>query len=218
VDRHSKSICDHGSFQNPEGRPSLPAQVNSTSDDVRTSRAGGYERARPDVQALVPRSARRILDLGCSSGLLGAALKKRQGAEVVGIELDAGYAREAEDRLDRVFRLDLDELPGRSNLDLGEFDCIVATGVLEHLRDPWEVFRHAVGLLGPTGSAVISLPIVRHWTVLRTLLGGSWPRRDAGIFDRTHLRWFTLPDAKDLVTDAGLRWSRCIRSTGSRTP
>ena len=40
-------------------------------------------------------TARRVLDLGCATGTTGAALKARQPAEVVGIELDPEYAREA---------------------------------------------------------------------------------------------------------------------------
>ena len=40
-------------------------------------------------QALVPLGARRVLDLGCASGALGAALKARASAcEVVGVEVD----------------------------------------------------------------------------------------------------------------------------------
>ncbi len=61
----------------------------------RERRAAGYESARADVQALVPPSARTILELGCAGGALGAAIKARQQAVVVGVELDPGYAREA---------------------------------------------------------------------------------------------------------------------------
>ena len=60
---------------------------------LRESRTVGDETARPDIQALVPASARTILDLGCSTGALGAALKARQGATVVGVELGEDYAR-----------------------------------------------------------------------------------------------------------------------------
>ena len=31
-----------------------------------------------------------------------------------------------------------------------------------------------------------------------------WPTADEGIFDRTHLRWFTLADARRLMEQAGL--------------
>ena len=57
-----------------------------------------FGHARPEVMALVPVGARRILDIGCGAGRLGEALKTRQQAKVVGIELDeaaaavAGYA------------------------------------------------------------------------------------------------------------------------------
>jgi len=48
------------------------------------------------------------------------------------------------------------------------------------------------------------------------------PRRDVGIFDRTHLRWFMLRDAWELCAQAGLEVqevSRQMRLTprGSRS-
>jgi methionine biosynthesis protein MetW len=153
----------------------------------------------------VPLTARRILDLGCSSGALGAALKARQPAEVVGIELDAAYARDAEDWLDRVVVGDLDGLD-LAALALGTYDCVIAADVLEHLRDPWAVLRGAASVLAPGGTAVVSLPNIRYWETLVTLgLRGTWPLRDEGIFDREHLRWFTLSDADALIGQAGLR-------------
>jgi methionine biosynthesis protein MetW len=179
--------------------------VSSLTEELRRRRAAAYENPRPEVQELVPTGARRILDLGCSSGALGAALKARQSPEVVGIEIDAGYAADAAARLDRVVRGDLDEL--RLDGDtLGSFDCLIAADVLEHLRDPWSVFASAAGLLDRGGTAVISLPNVRYWeTFVQVGLRGTWPRRDEGIFDRSHLRWFTRRDAITLLEQAGLR-------------
>src|SRR3954453_7736466 len=81
--------------------------TDSTSDP---DALGAYTGARPEVQAAVPRSARRILDLGCSAGGLGAGLGQGQGAGVVGVELDRAHAREAERRLDRVVVGDLEEV------------------------------------------------------------------------------------------------------------
>jgi methionine biosynthesis protein MetW len=173
---------------------------------LRERRSAAYENPRPEVQEVVPPHARRILDLGCSSGALGAALKQRQGAEVVGIEADSDYAAAAERRLDAVVRADLEELfDGSTSSELGRFDCLVAADVLEHLRDPWRVLSAAVELLEPGGAAVVSLPNVRYWETFFELgVRGRWPRRDEGIFDRTHLRWFTLADAEALLRDAAL--------------
>ena len=170
--------------------------------DVRAVRAHAYENPRPEVVALVPPAARRVLDLGCSSGALGAAVKARQPAEVVGIEIDPAYVRDATPRLDRVICAPLEDV---DTTGLGTFDCLVAADVLEHLADPWTQLARFAALLEPGGRAVVSLPNVRHWETFWQLgRRGTWPTRSQGIFDRTHLRWFTLFDAHGLFERAGL--------------
>jgi methionine biosynthesis protein MetW len=187
---------------------------------------GAYTGARPEVQALVPRSARRVLEQGCASGALGAGLKARQEVVVVGVEVDRAHAREASGRLDRVLVGDAEELLAAEDaldrLDDGGFDCIVAADVLEHLRDPWTALRRAVSLLSPGGVVVVSLPNVRFFETFWQLgVRGRWPRRPFGIFDATHLRWFALRDARELVEQAGLRVEEVValirvRPGGSR--
>jgi methionine biosynthesis protein MetW len=183
-----------------------------------------YEGDRPEVQALVPPGARLILDLGCAAGALGAGLKRRADAEVVGIELDPGSAADAAKRLDRVVQGDVARVLAEEEDDhhLGRFDCVVAADVLEHLVDPWSALRRATDLLEPGGTVVISLPNVRFFETFWQLgVRGSWPRREEGIFDHTHLRWFTLKDARELAEQAGLNVTEVrplirIRPAGSR--
>jgi 2-polyprenyl-3-methyl-5-hydroxy-6-metoxy-1,4-benzoquinol methylase len=169
--------------------------------DRRAARARAYESVRPEIVALVPAAARRVLDLGCATGMLAAALKERGDVEVVGIEREPAYAEEARERCDRVIVGDVEDVPA----DLGRFDCLVAADVLEHLVDPWTALEHYVLALDPGCRAVVSLPNAAHWTTFASLARGSWPRRPEGIHDATHLRWFTLRDAIDLVEGAGLR-------------
>src|SRR5689334_10874561 len=80
-----------------------------------------FERTRPEVRALVPETARRVLDVGCGGGALGAALKDERGCEVVGIEGFPDAAEHARERLDHVLCLDLDSLETLPP-DLGHFD------------------------------------------------------------------------------------------------
>ena len=181
---------------------------------LREARAFAYENPREDVQLLVPAGARRILDLGCSSGALGAALKERAGAEVVGIEYDPAYAARAAERLDRVVVADLEELAATPDLsaELGRFDCLVAADVLEHLRDPWTVLARFATLVGHGDPVVVSLPNIRFWETFWAIgRRGTFPRHDQGIFDRTHLRWFTLSDAIGLLDEAGLEFEAVHR-------
>ncbi len=170
---------------------------------LRAARADAYENSRPEVRALVPARVRRILDLGCASGAVGAALKARGDVAVVGIERDPAYAADARRRLDRVVEADVEALASRAG-ELGRFDCLIAADVLEHLVDPWRALRAYAALLEPGCRAVLSLPNVASWQTYWALARGTWPRRPEGIFDATHLRWFTLADARELCEQAGL--------------
>jgi methionine biosynthesis protein MetW len=170
-------------------------------------RADAYGGDRPEVRALVPASARRILDLGCGGGAVGAALKREPGVEVVGVEADPRAAAAARQRLDRVVEADLEDLLANDDhaAGLGTFDCLIAADSLEHLRDPWTALARAAELLEPGATAVVSLPNVRFFETFWALgIRGRWPRREQGIFDHSHLRWFTLRDARDLLEAAGL--------------
>ena len=162
-----------------------------------------YTGSRFDVLRLVPPSATRFLDVGCSNGVVGQELKRRTGAVVWGIERDPAFAIAAADRIDRVLCSDADraiaELAGE------RFDCVVCADVLEHLVDPLATLIALRGLLSPSGACVVSLPNVRFYDTFWQLgVKGSWPRRDRGVHDRTHLRWFTDRDARELFGAAGL--------------
>lgn len=169
-------------------------------------REHGYQTPRPDVQAHVPLGARRILELGCSTGALGAAIKRRQPAVIVGVEIDETYAQEARRHLDRVIVSNVEDVLHGSVSEEAPFDCLVIADVLEHLVDPWRTLDRAVALLSPGATIVVSLPNVAECSgIWRLLREGRWPRDDEGLFDRTHLQWFTRADAVDLVRGAGLQ-------------
>lgn len=198
---------------------------------LRLRRYAGYEGSRSDVQAHVPRGVRRILELGCSTGALGSALKQRQNVTIVGVEISSEYAVEAESRLDRVVVADVATFLQGPVPPEAPFDCLIAADVLEHLVDPWTVLEGAVDLLSPRATVVVSLPNVLYWRgILRVLRTGSWPRDDQGVFDRTHLRWFTRNDALALLRQCRLRplaveprygasgWRLLWRMAAARTP
>ena len=138
-DGHAHSSCPLPGYalddeaRHRSGRAILRAMTDTA---LRGARHDAYESTRPDVQALVPASARRILDLGCAAGHLGAALKQRQAAEVVGIELDEDYAVDARERLDLVVQGDVSAVLRDSAPELGSFDCLIAADVLEHSSTP----------------------------------------------------------------------------------
>lgn len=165
-----------------------------------------YANPRPEVTAVIPRSARRVLDVGCSSGVMGAALQDR-GHEVVGVEFDPALAAQARTRLPRVEVADVESLAAAgTRVDDTPFDCVVFADVLEHLRDPWTVVRWGEQHLAADGCMVVSVPNVRHLETFVALgLRRRWPYKEVGIFDRTHLRFFARENLPDLLGGTDLR-------------
>jgi len=162
-----------------------------------------YSCTRPEIQALVKPSARKILDVGCAAGMLGYELKQKLGAEVWGVEYVPRAAEQAEKRLDRVLQGAIeDALP---LLPDDYFDTIILADVLEHLVEPGEVLHALQDKLTCGGEIVASVPNIRHWSIVKRLLEGRWEYVDAGILDRTHLRFFTWHDCILMFENAGYR-------------
>lgn len=141
-----------------------------------------------------------VLDLGCASGGLLAALAPGAGRRV-GVEIDPVAAAAAAAHADAVHAGSVD------SVDLGSerFDVIVLGDVVEHVADPLAVLRRAASWSAPDGRVVVSLPNVAHWSVRLALLAGRWDYADSGILDDTHLRFFTWRTGAELVESAGLR-------------
>jgi SAM-dependent methyltransferase len=106
-----------------------------------------------------PGGWKTILDVGCGDGLLFRQLK--QFGEVEGIEPLAEVVSP--------------DNPFRQNIHIGSFDksfqpgkqysLILMLDVLEHMEEPVEALRHAISLLQPGGSLLITVPAFRMlWT------------------------------------------------------
>ena len=160
-----------------------------------------FEFSRPEVLALIPESARRILDIGCGAGRLGAALKQRQSMEVIGIERHKKAAERACEVLDAVHEIDLGDLS--AEYPPGPFDVIVCADVLEHLQQPRPVLERLRSLLAHDGLLVASLPNVQHHSVVRSLLAGNFTYEPAGLLDEDHKIFLTRREIEKLFFRAG---------------
>lgn len=91
---------------------------------------------------LVPREARRIIEIGCSSGALAREYRERfPRADYLGVEIHAEYAALAGGHCDRTLHADIETVEDdfwRANADR---DCWIFADVLVHLCDPWQVLR-----------------------------------------------------------------------------
>ena len=160
-----------------------------------------YYAFRTEVARLVPREARVIIDVGCGDGSLGRGLKEqRPGLQVRGIEINAAAAQTARAFLDDVMCASADaSLPESWPTP----DCVVLADVLEHLADPWNCLRLWRQRVCNGATLIVSLPNVMHFSAFWPLLRGRWDYQDAGVLDRTHLRFFTRDTGAEMLSAAG---------------
>ena len=61
-----------------------------------------------DLLSLIPKTSKKLIEVGCSSGALAREFTKEVTAsDYIGVEIDPGYARLAERYCSRVFCLDI---------------------------------------------------------------------------------------------------------------
>ncbi|MFH1996781.1 MAG: class I SAM-dependent methyltransferase [Candidatus Omnitrophota bacterium] len=161
-----------------------------------------YTARRDDLVHFVPGDARRVLEIGCGTGLTGKAIKETRGGsvEVVGVEREPDVAGGAAANIDRVIVGDVETLTLPYE---NYFDCAIYGDVLEHLIDPWGVLRRHREALRQNGVAIASIPNISHYRVIKMLRNNIWSYSDSGVLDRSHLRFFTLASMREMFEKAG---------------
>ena len=173
-----------------------------------TSKHQSYSDSRIDILKIISTTPNRVLDIGCSTGNLGKSIKDNFNSYVVGVDSDLKSLTEAKSKIDEAHHMDLDSFQNQ----FSNFDLIICADVLEHTKNPDKVLLELLKSLSSNGYVIISLPNIQHWTAIFNLIIGNWPQRERGIFDRTHLRFFTLSSIKELCSESGLKILRISRN------
>lgn len=142
-----------------------------------------------------------VLDLGCYRGANGQYLKSRfHDVYYVGVENDPNAIEAIDSSADEVFCLDLDQF-NAAELGARKFDVVILGDVIEHLKDPGGLLEEIKKVTHEDSAVLVSIPNIQYYETFLMLLFGRFPRRDRGIFDKTHLRWFTKREFVKLVKD-----------------
>src|SRR4051812_21147475 len=170
---------------------------------LRYSTSLGPEHARNHMLVDLASQGRRVLELGCADGFISKHLAERC-CSVTGVEIDAEAAERARQWCANVVVCDLN-LPDWHSTVGRDFDTIICGDVLEHLVDPWRALRDLRKLLAANGRVIICLPNVAQYRVRRNLLKGKFSYQPTGIMDVTHLRFFTIATAREMIEQCGYR-------------
>lgn len=144
-----------------------------------------------------------VLEIGCGAGATLAKIKYLwPNTKTYGIEIVADVAKCAS-IYSEIIVGDVETLDFPYNENY--FDVIICGDVLEHLRDPEATLKKLHKYLKKDGNLLASIPNVMHSSVLYPLLNGSWDYQNAGILDRTHLKFFTKKSICELFNNVQLK-------------
>ena len=141
---------------------------------------------------------RYVLDIGCGPGYMSELLAAR-GYCVMGIEHSGAVPQAASPNV-QFIEADLES--GLPHLNR-TFDFVLCLDVLEHLRDPVTLLRDIRRSLSPHGRLIASLPNSGNVYFRLNVLFGRFPADDRGLFDRTHLHFYTWAGWKELFAGGG---------------
>ncbi len=145
----------------------------------------------------------KVLDLGCSSGLLSERIRA-MGHRVTGVDREA-FAQ----TLDRVDEFAVGDLEDGIPAEVGTgFDVVIAADVLEHLRQPERLLEDIKHVMEPGGRLIVSVPNFGHWYPRVRSLVGAFDYDQRGILDKTHYRFFTRKSLTRMMTNAGFEIRR----------
>jgi methionine biosynthesis protein MetW len=151
-------------------------------------------RLRPDLAIIAAHVTRgsRVLDVGCGTGDLMAALRDEAGVDARGLEIDRGNVADAVAR-------GLSVIQGDADIDLAgypdaSFDYAILSQTLQTARAPHLVLDQ---LLRIGRRAFVSFPNFAHWRVRVSLLwGGRMP-----VTRLLPEQWYDTPNIHHLTID-----------------
>jgi len=134
-----------------------------------------------------------ILDIGCATGALLAALRDK-GWRVTGVEISPSAIYAKNER-----KLDVRNIPLEENIfPDNSFDVILASHLIEHLNEPKTFLEETYRILKNNGSIFITTPDISGFQSL--LFGSRWR---SAIFD--HLYLFSRRTLSKMLKTVGFK-------------
>lgn len=158
---------------------------------------------RSDLFSLLPKkfSCKSILEVGCADSTNLRYFAKNLHVPLINCE-GVDICRSSGQKNDEIFfnHSSIEAFLLRSSK---KFDLVLLSDVLEHLYNPWKVLSEMRGLMNPSGHLLISVPNLQNLNYLNAVNSGNFFYQATGLFDETHIRFFSAIVLKRYLHDAG---------------
>lgn len=141
-----------------------------------------------------------VLEVGCACGATLMEIQNiYRNANIYGLEISNKSAliamKNVDVIVDNIENLDL-------KYDKKKFKYILFGDVLEHLYNPYKVIQYVKMFLKDDGYVIASIPNVMHYSNIFNLINGRCKYEEAGILDKTHIRFFTKKEIENMFDEA----------------
>ena len=158
---------------------------------------------RQDLLALLPKDfvAKSLLEVGCADGTNLRYFCRELGipeSQAVGVDICAPH-------LDQVSSFRFCHTSAENFLSSSDekFDLILLSDVLEHIYNPWALLQTLGKNLSTTGQVLISVPNFQNIRYFIAMSTGDFYYATTGLFDQTHIRFFTRKSITRMLSDLG---------------
>ena len=140
---------------------------------------------------------KNIFEFGGGSGFTSEKLCEAFKCNAINLDLNIPELRSK--KIEHI-EGDINKIDLAKRLNNNKFDLILALDFIEHIDDTDKVMEIIKNISNKNSYLVVSVPNIKNIRVpFNIYFKNSFPRKDAGIFDKTHLRWFTKKDIKNLI-------------------
>jgi 2-polyprenyl-3-methyl-5-hydroxy-6-metoxy-1,4-benzoquinol methylase len=160
------------------------------------------------IAKLLPEGA-TVLDIGAGNGMLGRVLQRAERQVTIdGIEPSEFAAKLAKPFYRAIYQ-------GYAHdhsqvIQAIPYDYVILADVIEHIPNPAVFLTEILQNLQKTAKLIVSIPNVAFGGARLALLNGTFNYVDSGVFERTHLRFFTLASAQKLFEHLHLYSERVL--------
>jgi len=179
-----------------------------TNEIYKTKTKRYFSNARIDLVNLIPKHKRMgaVLEIGAGSGDTLLYAKNNGFANTIfGVELckiENSYQNSSE--FEKFIIGNIEEIELEFNEE--SFDVIICGDVLEHLINPYETVLELKKYMKKDAIFIASIPNIRYWRVLKKIIfEGDFQYMEAGILDKTHLRFFCKKNMKEFFSSSGFK-------------
>ena len=144
-----------------------------------------------------------VLEFGCYTGDLAKYLKEQKNCRVCAVELDEEAFAVAQNHLEDGMNADIENYEWVEYFADKKFDVLICADILEHLRNPGDAIKNALGLLKEDGYILFSIPNIAHNDLVTKLFLNRFDYTETGLLDSTHIHFWGVNNLSDFFAQNG---------------